>query len=213
MAENQNNAAAEMAAEMESKAPAVSEHLEEMEDIEDDNEDLPDYNSEIENNFGKNPPSISQPTTAETAVSGSFNPDIHAVDDQGKPIMSKTRPGEFQRKRGRPSKVRQVIPVEDLVRKSARQCTAGIITIGCVAFGAEWIPQSDPATGADERAILTAAFEEYFRAGDVINVPPWLGLAIALAGYAGPRLWLPQTQARIAEIKAKILGMKAKKPA
>lgn len=212
MSENSGNAAAAIVNEMESKAPEVSEHIEDIQDQfsdgDEDREEMPNYQDEIKEDFGKNPPPIPDNS------GGAFNPDIHAVDDDGKPIMSKTRPGEYQRKRGRPSKARPaVIPVEDLIRKSARQCTAGIISISVVAFGMEWMPQSDPSTGADERAILTAAFEEYFRTGNMINVPPWMGLAIALFSYAGPRLALPQTQKRLMDFKDKILKATKKKPA
>ena len=141
-----------------------------------------------------------------------FDKAIHRADKEGNPLM--TKGGRFRLKPGRKTGVDysnagpklnnpfqsdeegadETHPKVDAQLTFAANTAAEIyIQSGVLIFGGEWLP--DPARM--EREQLVMAFEQYFLAKGVVDIPPGVALAIALLGYAAPRFYLPQTQSRV----------------
>lgn len=150
------------------------------------NDDDGDYEDYITNNHGEE-----------------FDPDIHLSDKDGNPRL--TKHGKFRLKPGRktgtdhsakqrinrPNAANENISPE--MSMAAETAASMYINSGVMLFGEEWIPDS----AKREREHLVSAFEQYFIAKGIEDIPPGLALAIAMFGYAAPRLHMPQTQYRL----------------
>ena len=147
-----------------------------------------------------------------------FNPEIHAVNADGSPKFTAT--GAFAKKRGRRSgaasvlnaasdKGQSVKPDTSAVIRANKQAAAGsaaantLIMLGMVLGGDEWRPLKDDKLGLDEKANLETAFQDYFTASNLEDLPPSFALGIAVLGYALPRFTMPKTQARTATLWGK----------
>jgi hypothetical protein len=149
------------------------------------------------------------------AVGTPFDPDIHYLDNG---IPKKTPTGKFRIKRGTGGVAKGnnnqtvtkagptgVVMSADALRAA---CTSNgkasaqlLTTIGSILFGEEWNPKPG------ELESLSTAFTEYYIATGCPNMPPWLGLSIAVGGYAVPRFFMPGTQERIKWAITKVKGV------
>ena len=147
----------------------------------------------------QNPPAFEK--TGIFDVDGiEFDPAIHSHDAHNNP--TRTKLGRFRKKKnaGQPQHQHQQrinIPEgfsTEEYSPAAHAAAAMYIQTGVVIFGPEWLPEKEKA----EHTTLTAAFDEYFRHKGIEDFPPGVALAIAMIGYAAPRLYKPQTQSKIA---------------
>lgn len=156
--------------------------------------------------------------THSTGYEG-FDPLLHATGADGKPRLTKL--GEYAKKRG-PRGPRTALPSPDstdafiggeksvieqpVTRASAKSAASGmaglVVGTGIAIFGSEWVPKQSESDN------LTLAFTEYFMIRGIINLPPEIGLIVAIGAYAYPRTKLPETSAKIAKIKSKFMGNK-----
>jgi hypothetical protein len=141
-----------------------------------------------------------------------FNPILHEVDGQGKPII--TRTNNLKIKPGRPTlSAHQLKPPEEVLkeknqeanlrneqsRKMAALVTASsFINISVALFGEDWRPDPNNPT---ELESLVQATEEYFTLKNLGDLPPSLTLVCAYSMYALPRLNKPKTLSRLEIIK------------
>lgn len=147
-----------------------------------------------------------------------FDPAIHETGPDGKPVTGVR--GNFRAKRGRKGGGAASVmastgassPVDAKKAEAARQSLlAGgaaaqmLITAGMLLGGEEWKPVKDEKAGIDEQAILAGAFGEYFKTKEVKDVPPGVALTFALMLYIAPRFAMPQTQAKVSTLKARIV--------
>lgn len=126
----------------------------------------------------------------------SFDPAIHATDDQGNPRLTKA--GKLRKRPGRGSGGKSAGPQQHKVSRELGRTTAEtIFYVSQAAFGEEWAPVYKPTQGIDERAQMIEAWAAYYEATGTTEVPPWVGVAIAMGCYALPRLNQPKTKTRI----------------
>lgn len=143
-----------------------------------------------------------------------FDPSIHVTNEDGSPKL--TKHGRFRHRPGRKSGSSSTdndAPERDPNLTLAAETAATLyIQSGVLLFGHEWLPNPEKM----EREQLVAAFEAYFEAKGVIDIPPGVALAIALFGYAAPRLYMPETQTRLQRatmwLKLKLGWMKYNAP-
>jgi hypothetical protein len=126
-----------------------------------------------------------------------FDPDVHAVNEDGTP--KKKADGSFAKKRGRksgaaasalpPKAVSPLASVGEPVKisadEAARQSANLVINAAVWTLGAEVGQPRDKA----EAEGLKLSFKNYFEARGVPNIPPEIGLFIAVGSYIGPRLY------------------------
>ena len=138
-----------------------------------------------------------------------FDKAIHRADKNGDPLLTKT--GRFRLKPGRkagvdysdagpklnnpfqPSAEIDAPEIDPSLSFAAQTAAEMYIQTGVILFGPEWLPETERM----ERETLVSAFEQYFIAKGVIDIPPGVALAIALFGYAAPRFHMPETQSRV----------------
>lgn len=119
-----------------------------------------------------------------------FNPDMHAVGKDGEPSI--TNSGKYRLKKRRKGEISD----EETQRKTVADTSAGLfIQVGITFFGDEWEPENK------EFEQLSLAFDNYYKAAGVINVPPSLGLVIAMGGYTLKRVTKPTTKTKLGKIK------------
>jgi hypothetical protein len=153
-----------------------------------------------------------------------FDPAIHAVDETGQP--RKTASGKFARKRGpRKGGVAPVAPqqnatavavkVEDPAKRrlAAHFCASMIVGVGVNLFGEEWVPRRYEMGGQvfDELENMTTAFDDYFKATGISDLPPGMALIFAITTYAAPKLGSPKTKEKIGAAIAKLRGKSPEK--
>lgn len=141
-----------------------------------------------------------------------FDPAIHEADELG--IPRRTADGLFRRKRGRRSGVSYgldsgtaaetvsegcILPRTEAV-KAGKATAALIYSFGQGVFGDEWTPVK--SGGLDEKEYVSNAFADYYEARGCIKLPPEVGLILAVGTIFGPRLFLPQTKAKISVVTA-----------
>lgn len=137
------------------------------------------------------------------AAGNLFDRDLHSVDTDGQPKLTKN--GYFRFKRGakaNPDRARGInIPGQgelslDEPSPLAKTAALGYIQTGVMVFGAEWLP--DPTKR--EQEFLTQAFHDFFVAHEMEDLPPGLALAVACFAYAAPRMHQPATQSKLHQI-------------
>lgn len=164
---------------------------------------------EVDEEIAKNANEINNPQIDPENVDADgivFDPDLHATDKAGNP--SKTKTGKFRKKKGVSSvaakdakKIDEAIKDANAVRMTANAASAMLIQSGCMFFGDEWLPQTQPH---DEKAMLDNAFHDYFQAKEIKDFPAGVALSIAIFAYAAPRFTQPKTRSRFEQIKDKV---------
>lgn len=158
----------------------------------------------------ENAPPTPPPNALLDAAGVVWDPAVHATGKDGKGVPRAD--GTWRARRGvaaHRSTVggtsRVATPVQDTTKEQAMalaQCQAAggaaassIFMLGRVFGGEKWQP-----TEAEVK-IQSDAWTAYFQAKGVTEFPPGFAVAIAVAGYAGPRLFLPETKERAGRIK------------
>lgn len=155
-----------------------------------------------------------------------FDPQIHKTNGAGDPTTSKL--GKLIRKPGRKPGSGSTVAKDG--NKSTTQNTGqnaraisaaatvdAIGTLGGMIGGGEWVFIKDNASGLDERARGIEAFEQYYEAKGIDDVPPGvLVLAWALS-YAAPRIMQGEvTRGKLSRAKdwvlSKVFKRRAEKP-
>jgi hypothetical protein len=138
-----------------------------------------------------------------------FDPSIHKVDSTGSPVLTLT--GKLTRKPGRKQASKLNIPsqaqtpAQSPENLEAKQ--SAVITVDCLLTfsqmfgGKDFAPRVDEKTGMDERVIMSGAFEKYYQAKGIGDIPPGVLLTVTLVGYFGPRFFLPETKSKLQKIK------------
>jgi hypothetical protein len=137
-----------------------------------------------------------------------FDPTKHAVDAQGRPILTPT--GRFKKltRAAAPLNTGVKEQAEDKAKQQAEvqrmQCAQ--IAVGCFLqvstgiFGEEWKPEV--VDGIDEHENLVICTNEYLKQFPDIDIPPGWLLAFALLNYCGRRIGKPKTQSKLQKIKS-----------
>lgn len=177
--------------------------------------------------------------SGQTDIVGTvFDPEIHAVDNDGNPkktLLGKfaskrkrdKKDGEQPRKTANPGNVAgsrlgtgtpkvdekaQALQQAHIAGQSAAGAT---IMLGMTLGGEEWKPLVHPETGLNEFDTMSKAYGDYFAAKGMTDIPPGVALTIALFGYILPRFFMPKTQTRVQKVKlwiaAKWIKWRAKK--
>lgn len=161
-----------------------------------------------------------------------FDPALHEVNDDGTPRVGSR--GKILCKRGRGSsnfsgapgakstfKPKAAgasgpapVPVDPEARIQATATVTAqmVFLLGQTLGGPEWAPREVIETPdgskvkVDERGMMQTAWADYYRAAGIVEIPPWMGLAIALGGYALPRFTMPETKSRYQRAKEAIYG-------
>lgn len=156
--------------------------------------------------------------TAETetlrdAKGEPFDPAIHQVGPDGRPVLTAT--GKLKRKPGRrggSSSPRSQVgtlsgssgPVGSPEAQASQQATVAALHtaalvqgIGITIGGDEWKFEKDDKTGRDEEAHCIQAFQAFYLEKGVTEIPATVGLAIFAIAYAAPRFTKPKTQNRV----------------
>lgn len=131
-----------------------------------------------------------------------FDPLVHAVNPDGTP--KRKVDGSYALKRGRksgvaPSPGSAPVAAQEVTintDEAARQSCNMLINGAVLLFGEQWEPRDK-----DEAKGLQISFKNYFDARGVPNVPPEVGLAVAVLAYSLPRITHEKTVSRFAVIK------------
>ena len=160
------------------------------------------------------PPANPPPTSGEIRDrSGElFNPELHAVNKEGKPSFAKS--GLFRRKRGVGARVTVPTVAADPAAAAAAAAAAEeakqrkamiagtavaeiIFKSGYMLGGEEWLPIKNDEKQIDERRDMVTCWQNYCYARGMEDVPPGLLVAFVVSAYALPRLAGTETQKRI----------------
>jgi hypothetical protein len=162
----------------------------------------------------------------------SFNPDLHVVDAAGNPVVNKVggllkiRPDlAFRdpevRARANAARRKTVLPGAPVTAAGGVPRTErdfkplAIVTVetltglASMLLGEDWKPEI--RDGVDERVELVKAWEAYYRAKGVSELPPEAMLALTMGGYVLPRLQRESMKAKLAKL-AKRWGFKRAQP-
>ncbi len=153
----------------------------------------------------------------------SFNRALHLVDDDDKPRM--TKGGKLKIKRGqgpdaskeKESKIGGLeAPTGIAFAEGQAAAEAEILVTGQSAASLTFLLgimafKEDGKPTQDEINQVTYAYQTYFRAKNIRDLPPGIVLATALITYAAPRLMKPKTSKKIAGVWEKIKKRYAKK--
>lgn len=132
-----------------------------------------------------------------------FNPDIHATDSAGKPVV--TRKGVFRNRSG-PKKIQpspETVPGQPGDEKQFNHEGAGrfaadlTVMAGVKLCGPGWMPVIDSKKGINEYEDIRKAYSGYFEAKGVKDIPPGWVLTFVLFSYAAPRLTQEETKSTI----------------
>lgn len=184
-------------------------------------EEMPDVQQHaIDAEAGKAEAIKSEYSDLKDSKGNSFDPELHRTDKDGAPDLTpkgklrvKPKPRSFyadSRKGGAKSVVddgsekRNALELKQQSRASGAMAANLLIVVSCVAGGEEWQPRVSVENGLDEKLILENAFSDYFEATGRIDIPPSMGLIIAVGSYALPRFTMPKTKERVKGFRAKI---------
>lgn len=138
-----------------------------------------------------------------------FDPLVHAVNPDGSP--KRKVDGSYALKRGRksgaphspnstigaPAQVEQTPTIN--VDEASRQACNMLVNGAVVLLGEQWAP-----VDKEEAKGLQTSFKNYFEARGVPNVPPEVGLAVAVLAYSLPRITHEKTVSRFTVIKMRV---------
>lgn len=146
-------------------------------------------------------------TQAAEAYEG-FDEAVHSTGKDGKPRYNKD--GTYARKRGR--KAGATAPPTDnpspsvvSTEEAAVQSANLLFNLSVFVGGDDWSPSKD------EAICVKTGFKNYYDARGIVNIPPELGLVIALGMYALPRLNKPTTREKISSFWVWVKDKFAKK--
>ena len=147
--------------------------------------------------------SVADMVQVQSEAHDGFDPLTHAVNPDGTP--KRKVDGSFALKRGRKSGAvpttssapAQVVETPTInVDEASRQSCNMLINGAVLLFGEQWAPQDK-----EEAKGLQVSFKNYFEARGVPNVPPEIGLAVAVLAYSLPRLTHEKTVSRFTVLK------------
>ena len=147
--------------------------------------------------------SISDMVASVVESHDGFDPLLHAVNPDGTP--KRKVDGSYAMKRGRksgvpqsPSSAAPAVASQATITpdEAARQSCNMIINGAVLMFGEQWEPRDK-----DEAKGLQISFKNYFEARGVPNVPPEVGLIVAVLAYSLPRITHEKTVSRFQTIK------------
>lgn len=158
--------------------------------------------SEADDSTIENAGSISDMVAHAIESHEGFDPLLHAVNPDGTP--KRKVDGSYALKRGRksgvaPSPSSAPVAAQEVTintDEAARQSCNMLINGAVLLFGEQWEPRDK-----DEAKGLQISFKNYFDARGVPNVPPEVGLAVAVLAYSLPRITHEKTVSRFAVIK------------
>ena len=147
--------------------------------------------------------SVADMVQVQSEAHDGFDPLTHAVNPDGTP--KRKVDGSFALKRGRksgaapttssaPAQVAETPTIN--VDEASRQSCNMLINGAVLLFGEQWAPQDK-----EEAKGLQISFKNYFEARGVPNVPPEIGLAVAVLAYSLPRLTHEKTVSRFTVLK------------
>lgn len=85
--------------------------------------------------------------------------------------------------------------------RAAENLAGTFFAIAPAVLGKQWAPTDD------ERTMVTDALARYYRANGSIDVPPGIGLILAVGAYAAPRaMTLPPVKKLVDQVAAKLFG-------
>lgn len=136
-----------------------------------------------------------------------FDPAVHAVDQEGKPIPKKG--GGWQKKRGgnmrgaaaaaapgaKPGPAAAPVAKVDTLNAARAVCNSVVAAL-VIVFGEEWAPRDK--TEADA---LSGAVKNYFDAKGAVEVSPGTALALVVLAYSAPRLKHENTRGKLLRMK------------
>lgn len=150
-------------------------------------------------------------TTVHADAYAGFDPEIHATDENGNPIL--TARGKLAKKRGprrassasadsvltdaaapTPGNAPSISPA---VFRQAGVAAATMTHATCgMLLGPAWFLEPK----AEEFKSMASAYEGYFKAHGITDIPPGWFLALVLTSYAAPRFQHPETVTRMQRI-------------
>lgn len=137
-----------------------------------------------------------EPTPEQLDTDGNiFNPSIHSTNKAGEPSLTST--GKFRmKKRPKPGELTE----SDIERKTVAAMSANIfIGVGVSIFGDEWKPEI--TKDMNEAENLTNAFDVYYAAAGVVNLPPSVILISALGMYSIKRIPKTSTKTKLKTLR------------
>jgi hypothetical protein len=147
--------------------------------------------------------SIADMVANQVEANDGFDPLTHAVNPDGTP--KRKVDGSYALKRGRKSGATPTTnsaPAQSVqtptinVDEASRQSCNMLINGAVLLFGEQWAPQDK-----EEAKGLQVSFKNYFEARGVPNVPPEIGLVVAVLAYSLPRLTHEKTVSRFTVLK------------
>jgi hypothetical protein len=140
-------------------------------------------------------------------IGNTFNPDIHAQNQDGSPKLTAT--GAYAKKRGRKNGTKNQSTLGNgtasITQNSGQilgaQVAGLVFMMGQLVGGEEWAPRQDPESGANEFDVMSQAWGKYLEAKNMKDIPPGVMLAFVMAAYVGPRLFMPKTKTRLQKAK------------
>lgn len=156
------------------------------------------------------------PAGNQDADGVSFNPDLHERDPKTREPV-KTADGRWRKKRGGGGRAKK--PITLPLNNGAIQAVASFDFRGSAEFlctimfgglsnlGQCWTPKDD------ERRTIEDATAKYLQANNIADIPPGIGLMLALGVYAAPRIFHPETKETVSKTIAYLTGKDGPKQA
>ncbi len=144
--------------------------------------------------------SVADMVQVQSEAHDGFDPLTHAVNPDGTP--KRKVDGSFALKRGRKSGAAPTTssaPAQTPtinVDEASRQACNMLVNGAVLMLGDQWAP-----VDKDEAKGLQTSFKNYFEARGVPNVPPEVGLVVAVLAYSLPRITHEKTVSRFTILK------------
>jgi len=147
--------------------------------------------------------SVADMVQVQSEAHDGFDPLLHAVNPDGSP--KRKVDGSYAMKRGRksgavpttnsaPAQSAQTPTIN--VDEASRQACNMLVNGAVLLMGEQWAP-----VDKDEAKGLQTSFKNYFEARGVPNVPPEVGLVVAVLAYSLPRITHEKTVSRFTVLK------------
>jgi len=146
-----------------------------------------------------------------------FDPAIHKTNSAGEPTLTKLnklirKPGRKPgQKNSTVSKGSTNTSTQDSSQASRAIAAAATVdsigTLGGMIGGEEWLFVTDKAQGLDERQRGVEAWEQYYTAKGIDDIPPGVLVLAWVVSYAAPRIMGgPQTRSKLTRAKDWLLS-------
>ena len=144
-----------------------------------------------------------------------FDRTLHLTDDDGKPRLTKGNKLKIKRGQGPDAKQKEskiggldapggIAFAEGQAAQEAEILVTGQSAASLTFLLGIMVFKEDGKPTQDEINQVTYAYQTYFRAKNIRDLPPGVILATALITYAGPRMMKPKTSKKIAGAWEKI---------